>query len=424
MISSIDNLKEKTFVLISKWGCDGSSSQSRYKQGLSSNVSDEHLFVISFVPLRLTATNNKGKTEIVWKNDRPSSTRFCRIIKFAYKKETKETIQEEVHLMNEKINSLQSAKVEVNKVEIDINYKMILSMIDGKVCSALSQHQSSQTCYICGASPKDMNDPKRLDKKDPLEDMYSFGISPLHSWIRGFEFLLHLSYKLSIRKWQARTEADKLKVEQRKKDIQEKFRKSLGLLIDMPKSSAGNTNDGNTARRFFEDPELSSSITGVDKEIIHRFKIIFQTLASGFSIDANAFSNYAMETRDLYLKKYSWYYFPASIHKILQHSKEIINTCIVPLGELSEEAQESRNKDYRRFRENFTRKTSRKDTNRDLLNNFILSSDPVLSSYNQYRPTKSKQFHPDTIKLLKCDPDPNIASKEDNSDSSDESDCD
>lgn len=48
----------------------------------------------------------------------------------------------------------------------------------------------------------------------------------------------------------------------------------MGLLVDMPKCGFGTTNDGNTARRFFENPELSSNITGVDKQLIYKFGII------------------------------------------------------------------------------------------------------------------------------------------------------
>lgn len=48
--------------------------------------------------------------------------------------------------------------------------------------------------------------------------------------------------------------------------------------------------------------------------------------------------------------------------KILDHGREIIKQSIVPIGQLSEEAQEARNKDYRRFRKNHTRKCSRPAT--------------------------------------------------------------
>ncbi|GFR29389.1 hypothetical protein TNCT_592631, partial [Trichonephila clavata] len=43
----------------------------------------------------------------------------------------------------------------------------------------------------------------------------------------------------------------------------------MGLLADAPKAGFGTSNDGNTARAFFRNPEIASSITGID-EILSR----------------------------------------------------------------------------------------------------------------------------------------------------------
>ena len=54
-----------------------------------------------------------------------------------------------------------------------------------------------------------------------------------------------------MKKWQIRKQ-DLEKVQQRKHTIEGKFRKEMGLLVDVPKpGGSGTTNDGNTARRFF-----------------------------------------------------------------------------------------------------------------------------------------------------------------------------
>jgi hypothetical protein len=60
------------------------------------------------------------------------------------------------------------------------------------------------------------------------------------------------------------------------------------------------------------------------------------------------------------------------------HGKEAIGFCILPIGQLSEEAQEARNKDFKRFRERNTRKSSRIDTRKDLLHMLLISLDPVI----------------------------------------------
>lgn len=51
-------------------------------------------------------------------------------------------------------------------------------------------------------------------------------------------------------------------MEKRKKEIHDQFKEKLGLDIDVVKVGSGNTNDGNTARRFFENEEISATITG------------------------------------------------------------------------------------------------------------------------------------------------------------------
>ena len=80
---------------------------------------------------------------------------------------------------------------------------------------------------------------------------------------------------------------------------------------------------------------------------------------------------------------------PVTVHKILLHSSSIIKDCILPIGQISEEAQEARNKDCRRFREHNTRKNSRINTNRDLTTMLLITSDPLINNYRE-SPCKSK----------------------------------
>ncbi|KAK4884861.1 hypothetical protein RN001_001132 [Aquatica leii] len=69
------------YTLIYKWGCDGSSGHSLYKQPFEDpDNTDEYMFVISLVPIRL----QDNPQNIVWENPRPASPRFCRVIKFIY----------------------------------------------------------------------------------------------------------------------------------------------------------------------------------------------------------------------------------------------------------------------------------------------------------------------------------------------------
>lgn len=67
-----------------------------------------------------------------------------------------------------------------------------------------------------------------------------------------------------------------------KKRKQDRLRKEMGLLVDIPKPEFGMTNDGISARRFFEDPGLASETTGVDEGLIRWFGTIFKTSGRHF----------------------------------------------------------------------------------------------------------------------------------------------
>jgi hypothetical protein len=73
--------------------------------------------------------------------------------------------------------------------------------------------------------------------------------------------------------------------------------KKLGLRVDFVKQGVGNSNSGNDfARRFFENPKTTSEITGLDENLLVRFSVILQTIASDFAIDTVNFDKYARET--------------------------------------------------------------------------------------------------------------------------------
>lgn len=143
-------------------------------------------------------------------------------------------------------------------------------MVDGKVCNALTETTSTQKCYLCGATSKDFNNIEAMIQRPVHVDNLRFGLSILHGWIRFFECLLHVAYKIPLQKWQARTDSEKRTVAETKKEIQKKFKENMGLIVDQPKPGFGNTNDGNTARRFFQNAEKSAEITKIDVNLIKK----------------------------------------------------------------------------------------------------------------------------------------------------------
>ena len=73
---------------------------------------------------------------------------------------------------------------------------------------------------------------------------------------------------------------------------------------------------------------------------------------------------------------------PVSLHEILLHGSAVIDCLRLPLGMMSEEAQEARNKDVRAFRVRHARKYSRLHTIADQFGFLLVTSDPKISSVN------------------------------------------
>jgi len=124
------------FEIFYKWGCDDSNGQSPYKQMYANDeVSsmDSDLFMFSIVPLQLSCSNEKNETFVLWKNNRTSSTGYCRPIMFDFKKEIVASTLLEVNIIEEQIKQLNASIILVRGIEIAVTHKLVFMMVDGKV---------------------------------------------------------------------------------------------------------------------------------------------------------------------------------------------------------------------------------------------------------------------------------------------------
>ncbi|XP_036340645.1 uncharacterized protein LOC118750011 isoform X1 [Rhagoletis pomonella] len=322
-LEQLTESEKRSFLLISKWGCDG-SQQIQYKMKFENETdSDANIFQSSVVPLQLV--HGTGK-KIIWQNPTPSSPRYCRPIRIRFVKETTDVTNEEIEYVENQIKELNKTKID----DISVKHKIVFTMVDGKVCNAATLTKSTmRPCYICGATSSDFND---LTKERPCnKDNMRFGLSLLHARIRFFESILHVAYRLPVMKWRARLTAEEKKlVDTRKKEIQTKFRE------DIPKANFGNTNDGNTSRRFFEEFEKSAEITGIDQNLIYRLKVILDTMCCGIKINIEKFEIYCKETAELYVSLYNFHPMTPTLHKVLRHGAAVIKEAILPIGHTSE----------------------------------------------------------------------------------------
>lgn len=119
-----EGIKDLLFVL--KYGFDGTWAHQYNQKWADEDLKDSSLFSTSLVPLQIKEVENNT---FLWKNPRHSSTRYCRPIRFQWIKETEELSKEEKAYMENQINELKPYLLKGYKVY----YKMILTMIDGKV---------------------------------------------------------------------------------------------------------------------------------------------------------------------------------------------------------------------------------------------------------------------------------------------------
>lgn len=133
----------ESYTLLSKWGCDGSSGHSTYKQKFSDSASDDgNNFIFSVVLLRLEI--NKSECRLLWQNPRTSSTRFCCSLKVRYVKESAQVVKEEYCNVKKQIKKLEPIIIHVAGKEISVTFSLQMTMVDGKICNILTGNKSTQ----------------------------------------------------------------------------------------------------------------------------------------------------------------------------------------------------------------------------------------------------------------------------------------
>jgi hypothetical protein len=131
--------------LTSKWGFDSSSAQSNYKQRSEmADFDDSSVFMTSLVSLKLEAEN-----VVIWNNPKPSSTFYCRPIKFQFPKETTAFVKQEQAAIEEEIRNLTTSSCG----NLEVTHELHMTMIDGKVTTLIIDTPSAATCNVCLAKP-------------------------------------------------------------------------------------------------------------------------------------------------------------------------------------------------------------------------------------------------------------------------------
>lgn len=147
---------------------------------------DSSVFITALVQLRLLCKTDTGNQKIIWQNPRPSSTRYCRPLKFSFLKESTQTSLEQKNRVEEEIRNLNPTELTINHITLLLSHNLHFTMVDGKVCNALTEITSTQTCYISNALSKDFNSIDRMIEHETKQKIYN---SESQSYMDGYDFL-------------------------------------------------------------------------------------------------------------------------------------------------------------------------------------------------------------------------------------------
>jgi hypothetical protein len=89
-----------------------------------------------------------------------------------------------------------------------------------------------------------------------------------------------------------------------------------------------------------------------------------------------------------------------TVHTFLIHGPEIVSLVLLPIGQLSEEAQESCNKFIKKYRVDNARKCSRTSNIEDVFKRLLVVSDPLISNHRKLPQKKIRSLSAEAIQLL------------------------
>lgn len=367
--------EEVSAELICSWGFDGSTGQSQYNMRIDGT--DSSLFVTAAIPLALQS-QELGE---IWKNPAPASTRFVRPVRLEFTKETKELVLSTRDDIQRQIDEMQPFKVQLSEdLLVTVRAQFHLTLIDGKCLAFLTGTPSMASCPLCQAKPSALNSEKaQQEGKFAIKNgADQYGVSPLHFAIRVLEGLLKLSYRLEKKKWRVGDA-----INGRKKAVQANIKAVFAVIVDMPRDGgAGTSNTGSAARRLLSEPEKFAETLELDPQLVIDFRTIVIALNCQIDINPSKFQVVCDRIIETYRKLYPWADISSALHKVLYHGAHLIRVSPLPLGILSEEGAESKNKEYRSDRERHARKCGRTQNLTDVMLRSLEMSDPLISMFS------------------------------------------
>lgn len=244
----------------------------------------------------------------------------------------------------------------------------------------------------------------------PNAEFHKYIVSKNQMWQNCFDALINLASFIPQESWAGRADMSARMV-QRKVDIHKAFKKELGLIVDKCKSGNVSNNDAMQIRKAFQSEEEFSRLTGVDRELLHRFNVILTAMSLDYEINTDEFGAYCKATADYFSQTYRWFQLPTIVHKLLYHGKAMAEEFIIPIGMMSEEAQLARNRDSKSFFQRHAKKESTEQVLMQVIKHMMVLGDPVMTqadletrktkqNWKFYKTNKRLVFDEDVQKLL------------------------
>ena len=343
---------------------------------------------------------NSGK--IIWVNDLPNSPDITRWLKASCTKETYETTISNFQILTKQIETFSKhvyyiETINGNKYKLSGQKSVICTtMYDGKSLNALSKHLlnkdklSHKDCFACSQKQTEFandSEPNNIPNK-----ILNLGIAPLHILLRSMEFVFNLAITVQVGKASQKSEAFMLK----KQEFKRKFKSDMHLRLFEVHKDYGNSNVGNSCRRFFQEAEKTSEILQLPIEILEAFHCLNTIISTTHKKESSLPKFLEIKSFLMFMltkvEPFNSKLIIPTVHRALCHYETYFRhfeQLKLPFGALSESALEARNKYTHRFRELLAFKGNMRKNLRDLGVRSLLSFDPLIS-------LKIRNFYPNS----------------------------
>ena len=223
---------------------------------LVGNLDQRTLFVSYLAPVQLKAFLTDDSEVVLYCNKMSNSPFGMVPLRYKFETESSEnSLQEGERLMNECENLDPYHDIKSGK---SVSFDGLPTMVDGKVKFTWSRVASAMSsCYICGATWKQMAKHPRDGNFRPDNKALSFGFSNLHVKMRTFEWVCKAAYLRRVKAYQCRGDENKLLKQQDLDNLIADFKTEFGYDIFGKKPHTGNV-----ARLAFSKPDVFARITG------------------------------------------------------------------------------------------------------------------------------------------------------------------